>query len=174
MSLADFLYEMCSLKNVPRAGWLKLGIEKPESVAEHSFLSAVIAFFLALRTFKDIDKACFCAVLALFHDIHESRTLDLHKLARRYVEVDEDRVLSEMLDFYEGRLLKGVMKDCQEIVHDADKIELFIQSKVYSLFNDSARVYGENLELRTSEGKKLFEELKNTDPRWWLKFEVHS
>ena len=40
---ATFLFEMGHLKNLPRAGWLLLGIPQPESVAEHSFRVAIVA-----------------------------------------------------------------------------------------------------------------------------------
>jgi len=35
--VAAYLFEIGSLKNLPRAGWLRLGVPLPESVAEHSF-----------------------------------------------------------------------------------------------------------------------------------------
>ncbi len=173
MDLSDFLYEVCSLKAVPRSGWLKLGISDPESVAEHSFMSAVIAFFLGLREFGRVEDACMCAVAALFHDVHESRTLDLHRLAKRYVVVDEHRAREEQLDFEEAGALSGMIEKYGDVVHDADRLELFIQSRVYGITNPDARIYGDRIDLRTESAKRLLKELKNTDPRWWLKFEVH-
>src|SRR4051812_40383386 len=35
--IATFLFEAGHLKNVPRSGWLLLGMAQPESIAEHSF-----------------------------------------------------------------------------------------------------------------------------------------
>ncbi len=173
MEIQDFLFEIASLKTIPRSGWLKVGISTPESVAEHSFLSAVIAFFLALKEFGDTDEACKCSVSALFHDIHEARTLDLHHLAKRYVHVDEGRVIEEQLDFEEGKILKNLISKYSDIVHDADKIELFIQSRIYGLRNEDAKIYGDGMKMRTKAGKELLEKLKNKDPRWWMRFEVH-
>ncbi|MCS7130781.1 MAG: HD domain-containing protein, partial [Archaeoglobaceae archaeon] len=40
--LVKFIHEVGSLKLTPRSGWLKIGIEFPESVAEHSFRTAII------------------------------------------------------------------------------------------------------------------------------------
>lgn len=173
MDLPRFLFEACSLKTVPRSGWLKLGINDPESVAEHSFLTAVIAFFLGLREFGSIEDASKCAVAALFHDVHEARTLDLHKLAKRYVAVDEERAKDEQLSFDEGEIVKRIIDRYNEIVHDADRLELFVQSRVYGVTNPDARIYGDNIELKTETARKMLEDLKNTDPRWWMKFEVH-
>ncbi len=173
MALEDFLFEAASLKNVPRSGWFKVGIENPESVAEHSFLSAVIAFFLGLREYGSMDEACKCSVLALFHDIHESRTLDIHHLARKYIQVDEEKALKDLLNFNEGKYVKNLISRYSDIVHDADKIELFIQSRIYGLRVEDAKVYGSNVKVKTEAGKELLEKLKNTDPRWWMRFEVH-
>lgn len=172
MSLPRLLFELASLKNVPRSGWFKLNIKNPESVAEHSFLTGVIAFFIGLKEFGDINEAAKACVAALFHDIHEARTLDLHKLARRYVEIDEKQVIEEQLNFDEGIVVKELLEKYREIVKDADKIELFIQSRMYSDFNKDCEIYGRNLDLETDTGRKLIEELKKTDHRWWLDFEV--
>ncbi len=173
MGLEDFLFEIASLKNVPRSGWFKVGIDNPESVAEHSFLSAVIAFFLGLKVYGSVDEACKCSVSALFHDVHESRTLDLHHLARKYVRVEEEKAFEDQIDFEEGKDLRRVISGYSDIVHDADRIELFIQSRIYGLKVEDAKVYGDNVEMKTKAGAELLEKLKNADPRWWLSFEVH-
>jgi len=172
MRLPRLLFELASLKNIPRSGWFKLNIRNPESVAEHSFLTSVIAFFIGLREYGDVNEAAKACVAALFHDIQETRTLDLHKLAKRYVEFDESRVREEQLNFEEGFIVKELIKKYEDVVKDADKIELFIQSRIYSDFNKNCEIYGRNIELRTESGKKLIEELKNTDHRWWLDLEI--
>ncbi len=172
MGLESLLFELASLKNVPRSGWLKLNIKYPESVAEHSFLAGIIAFFIGLRELKDINEASKAAIAALFHDIHEARTLDLHKLARKYVEVDEKAVMNEQLNFSEGEKIKKLIEEYGDIVRDADKLELYIQSRIYSEFNKNAEIYGRDIELKTKSGKELFENLKKIDHRWWLEFEV--
>ena len=84
--LVKFLYELGQLKRVKRSGWWIAGIENPESVAEHSFRTAVIAFILAQLEGVDPEKA---TVMALFHDMSEARTNDLHRIARRYVGWEE-------------------------------------------------------------------------------------
>ncbi|AKG91830.1 putative hydrolases of HD superfamily [Geoglobus ahangari] len=173
MGLPDFLYESCSLKNVPRSGWFKVGIENPESVAEHSFLTAVIAFFLGMRRFGSVEEACKCATAALFHDLHEVRTLDLHRLAKRYADVDEERAREDQLDFPEGEAVRELLDRYGDLVRDADRLELFIQSRVYGRRCEDAMLYGDSISLESEEAKALLEELKKTDPRWWLRFEVH-
>ena len=45
--VAEFIEKAERLKLIPRSGWLKIGIKSPESVAEHSFRTALIKFILA-------------------------------------------------------------------------------------------------------------------------------
>ena len=40
--LARFVYEMGLLKRAPRTGWFLAGVEDPETIAEHSFRTAMI------------------------------------------------------------------------------------------------------------------------------------
>jgi len=164
--IVRFIFEMCSMKNVPRSGWLKVGIDIPESVAEHSFLTAIIAYFIAREEGCDPFKAAFAALL---HDSHESRTLDLHRLAKRYAEVDEERAKREQT----AGLQLPDFRDVEKVVGDADRLELLVQAKVYSRKCKDAMKYAENLRMETETGKILEEIIKKMDDRWWLEFEVH-
>jgi putative hydrolase of HD superfamily len=164
--VAKFIFEMCSMKNVPRSGWLKAGIDNPESVAEHSFLTAIIAYFIAREEGCNPFKAAFAALL---HDSHESRTLDLHRLAKRYVQVDEERAKKDQT---EGLRLPD-FSDVERVVRDADRLELLVQAKVYSRKCKDAMKYVENLGMETETGKMLEEVIRKMDDRWWLEFEVH-
>jgi putative hydrolase of HD superfamily len=80
--LAKFFYEVGQLKLVRRAGWWMAGVREPESVAEHSYRVAVIAYVLA--TLEGADPAP-VVLAALFHDLAEARTTDLHRVAGRYL-----------------------------------------------------------------------------------------
>jgi len=68
--IEGFFQKVLELKNVPRQGWKeKLGIINPESVAEHSYSTAVISMILSdlegLNTEKIIK-------MSLLHDLAES------------------------------------------------------------------------------------------------------
>jgi putative hydrolase of HD superfamily len=80
--LARFFYEVGHLKLVPRSGWWVAGIRDPESVAEHSYRVALIAYVLA--TLEGADPAR-VVLAALFHDLPETRTTDLYRVAARYI-----------------------------------------------------------------------------------------
>ena len=169
-SVVRFLFELASLKNVPRSGWLKLGIDEPESVAEHSFLTAAIAFILAYMETKNLDVASKVCAAALFHDAHETRTLDLHKLARRYVKVDEEKARKDVFNFEGGEEIIKLVKEYEDLVKDADKLELLIQAKIYSKNYDSM-FYVRDLKFKTKSAKILAEKIREADERWWREVE---
>lgn len=160
MDIVKFIHEIGCLKLTPRSGWLKIGIKCPESVAEHSFRTAIIAFLLALES-GEKEKAFKSALCALVHDLHESRISDLHRIAKRYVRVDEEKLKKEInleIDF----------SDVEAFVHDADKLELAFQAVEYSTMNRLALEFAENLEFRTEAARKIYRELMaRKDPRWW-------
>src|SRR5947199_7790692 len=79
------------LKQLKRAGWRLLGIPQPESVAEHSFRAAILGFILATLEGADPLKT---ATICLFHDTAEARIGDLHRLARRYINVGESEAIA--------------------------------------------------------------------------------
>ena len=79
---AAFLFEMGHLKNLPRAGWLLLGIPQPESVAEHSFRVGIVGMTLAAMEGADVGHT---AALCLLHDAHETRIGDVPSVGRAYV-----------------------------------------------------------------------------------------
>ena len=171
--IVDFLFEVGVLKLIPRSGWFKVGIKDPESVAEHSFRTGIMAFLITYLETGDFDKACRAGMLGIMHDLNEARTLDLHKLSRRYVSVDES-VLNEQLDALPRELKERIEKEFDDLmvfVKDADRLELLFQAKEYSEVYPSAMEYIRNLKFETETAKKLAEIAKSSDHRWWLKLE---
>ena len=75
--IVNFFFETGMLKHVKRSGWWLINIKDPENIAEHSFRTAVIGYFLAKIEKVDADKVL---KMCLFHDLHESRINDLHKV----------------------------------------------------------------------------------------------
>lgn len=171
--LVKLLFELGTLKLIPRAGWFKVGIRNPESVAEHSFRTAFISALITYLETKDFDKACRACLLGLIHDMGESRTLDLHKLARRYVKVEKDAIDDQLNLMPEefAEELKESMNDLMDFVKDADQIELLLQAKEYSESYPSALIYAKNLKLKTETAKKIAEIIEKVDWRWWLELE---
>lgn len=72
-SIVPVLLEAIALKDVARAGWLRVGVERPESVAAHSW--GVAWLVLALCP-EHLDRGRALA-LALLHDLAEVRVGDV-------------------------------------------------------------------------------------------------
>ncbi len=68
--LLDFFIEVGKLKKMPRTGWILIGVKNPESVAEHMFHEAIMAWILAKekRTNLNMERVI---KLALVHDLCE-------------------------------------------------------------------------------------------------------
>ncbi len=69
----ELLLEALGLKDVDRAGWLRVGVPRPESVAAHSWGIALLALALCPA---HLDRERVLA-LAILHDLPEVRTGDL-------------------------------------------------------------------------------------------------
>ena len=76
--ILEVYFEIQSLKNLFRQGWLKNGIDKEfcESVADHSFLTAILAWLLADEYFPDLDMSKVIKY-SLIHEIGEIYTGDI-------------------------------------------------------------------------------------------------
>jgi putative hydrolase of HD superfamily len=132
--IADFLFEIGMLKRTPRTGWQFLGSGR-ESVAEHSFRTAVIAH--ALAQLEGTVDAARVLRMALFHDLPEARTGDLNYMNQKYVQVDEARAVEDLahgLPF--GDDIRDLLTEFRAqttaeafIVRDADHLEMLLQLK---------------------------------------------
>lgn len=122
------------LKRTPRSGWQFLG-SGSESVAEHAFRVAMIAFVLArLEEGVDADRVL---SLALVHDLPEARTGDLNYVNQKYVTADEERAAADMsagLPFADE--LRGLLAEYRaettaesSLAHDADQLEMLLSLK---------------------------------------------
>ncbi len=81
--------QVAQLAKIPRTGWLIRGVEQPETVADHTFGTMVLAML-----FDDHPPKLYPAstlVLALVHDIQELRTGDLTPRTKKYVHEQDAR-----------------------------------------------------------------------------------
>ncbi len=193
-NIARFIFELGQLKRTPRSGWLKLGVNNPESVADHSFRTAAIGFLLGkLEGENPYEVAGYC----LFHDTAETRTLDLDWLAQNYLK-KEDYISSNVITDQLSGLpeeLKGSLeklldrsdrsKNLEQVARDADLLELIFQAfeiahqgnplaekwannTLPSLETDSGRQIGEFLKEKHQEGKL------NHLVTWWEDTELNQ
>lgn len=136
----DFFCEAGLLKNIKRSGWWVAGIKDPESVADHSFRTATIGFYLAFLEDADPFEV---VSMALFNDIHESRINDLHKMGHYYIDFKEAerKVFKDQIAKLDKRVKEKLGKlrrdyDRQRskeslIARDADILECLLQAREY-------------------------------------------
>ena len=109
--LTNLVFEAAVVKRMQRTGWQILG-DNEEGVGEHTFMTCVIAYFLAkqLNPSKDsgqvqqinMEKVL---VMAVFHDFHEARTGDLDKIASFYMTRDQDKANRDIFKGVDDELL---------------------------------------------------------------------
>ena len=186
-SALDFFAEAGLLKRVKRSGWWVAGIENPETVAEHCFRCAVIAFTLGVCEGVDPYKA---AVMALFNDIHEARINDLHKMGHYYIDfrAAEKKVFKDQIALLDAKITRELKYlreeyDAQKsrlsiVTRDADILECLLQAKEYvDNGYPMAKTFFKRApdHLKTPTAKKLWAQaLKWDSHAWWqnvVKFE---
>lgn len=181
-SVIRFFFEMGMLKKTPRSGFQFLG-SGGESVAEHSFRTAMIGYTMARLCYQVDPYKVVC--LCLFHDIPESRTGDMNYVNKRYVEVRENEAvedLAQTLPF--GADYKEFMQEYREgkteearLAHDADQLDLILALKEQS---DLGNAYADKWihfaikRLHTEMGKELAAQITRTDSTaWWFEGNDH-
>lgn len=180
--IANFLYEVGLLKRVKRSGWWLAGIKDPETVAEHSYRAAIIAHLIATLEHADAERAC---AIALFHDTHEARVLDLHKVAARYIDTgpaEAAAVREQVLPLPDAvRPAVQALKEAftsrasaeARIARDADYLECLAQALEYQAQgnpNVGDWITNCRRRLETRSAQKLAAELVRTKPdQWWEK-----
>src|SRR3989344_4869167 len=68
---AKFMGHVGDLKKLDRTGWARRGIQNPESVADHSFRTTIMALVLADGAGVDQNKA---VKIGLIHEFEDNKT----------------------------------------------------------------------------------------------------
>jgi len=136
-------FEFNHLKQLYRQGWLNKGLppERCESVAEHTFSTAVLAYFLAESYFPDLDLGRVLR-LALLHDFGEVYAGDLtpedrvsSKEKERLERLAITRILSKLPNAgeYLSRWEEYERQASPEarFVRQIDRLEMALQASVY-------------------------------------------
>ncbi len=167
------------LKRTPRSGWQFLAGADGESVADHSFRVAMIAFVLS-RLEDDALDADRVLRLALLHDLPEARTGDLNYMNQKYVRVDEARAAADMVDGLPfADELAALLEEYRReetlesvVAHDADQLELLLQlveQRDAGVPSTEGWVPFVLKRLRTEGGRKLAQSILEGDSsRWWF------
>lgn len=72
--ILNFMMEVDKLKRIKRTGWVMAKVKDPESVADHSFSTALLCYIMARELKFDAYKTM---LMALTHDLNEVKTGDI-------------------------------------------------------------------------------------------------
>lgn len=142
-SILNMLLHGNRLKRTARTGWVQRGVPNPEDVAAHSYGVAFAALILAQLVPEPLDLGRALA-MAILHDLPEGLTTDIPSPAWRLLptgikqEMERaamDKIMGEsafepVLTAWWEELHENESAEAR-LVHDADKIDLFVQAVVY-------------------------------------------
>jgi len=139
--LLDFFNTVAELKKTPRKGWKeKVGLANPESVADHSYNTAVIAMVVSDLKKLDTEKIL---RMALLHDIAESVTGDFtpEEISKKDKRKMENHAILDILSKLPSKLANNYTKIWKEyqngnskeaiLVHEIDRLEMALQAWKY-------------------------------------------
>ncbi len=131
------------LKRTPRTGWAQRGVPLPENVAAHSYGVVFAALLLCELVDEPVDWTAVLA-MATLHDLPEGLTTDLPPsvwglLPPGAKAAAEQRAMEQITDGSpaQSRWLawwEQLRRDDTaeaRLVHDADKIDIYLQAYVY-------------------------------------------
>ncbi|HJX06287.1 MAG TPA: HD domain-containing protein [Candidatus Nanoarchaeia archaeon] len=138
----DFFNTAEKLKRVKRAGWVREGVPNAESVADHSFSTALLCYILADSLKVNKDKII---KMALLHDLAEVEAGDnvSHRGDKIVSSIKnklekEERVMKKMFSKVDGEEYMNLWIEFTEqktreaiILKQIDKLEMAFQASEY-------------------------------------------
>ncbi|AQK69007.1 uncharacterized protein LOC100281836 precursor [Zea mays] len=138
----DFLTLCYRLKTTKRAGWVKRGVQAPESVADHMYRMGVMALVAADLPGVNRDR---CVKMAIVHDIAEAIVGDItpsDNVPKEEKNRREKEALDHMCELLGGgsraQEIRELWMEYEEnasleakVVKDFDKVEMILQALEY-------------------------------------------
>ena len=139
--LESFFQKVLELKNIPRQGWKnKLDMNNVESVADHSYSTAMMSMVLSDLEGLDTEKII---KMALLHDLAESVIGDVTPdeiKGERKISI-ENKAMIQILENLPSNVAEQYIilwDDFQKnsskeanLLHEIDKLEMAFQAKFY-------------------------------------------
>lgn len=161
--ITNFLFEIGTMRKLPRMHrQTLLTDDTSDTIASHSYRTALIAWFLARKENADPYKA---VMMALLHDMGEARTGDHNWVHKRYVKIFEEEIIAEQLGTLPYPELKDLMDEYQKreskesiIAKQADLLDQILLLREYEWQgNKEARIWlhGKGQEKGNEQLKKL-------------------
>ncbi len=167
-NLVEFFRMPGLLKRVPRSGWVEVGVDSPESVADHTFRTAILCMI-----FSDLEGLDRLKMLqmALIHDLPEVIIGDLTPSERtEEAREREDAAMKQLLSLLPERLQERYLKiwleyrECKtreaNAVRELEKLEMALQAREYEKAQPSLKVleqfvHSADRVIRSPEVRKL-------------------
>ncbi|OGK25307.1 hypothetical protein A3F58_02400 [Candidatus Roizmanbacteria bacterium RIFCSPHIGHO2_12_FULL_37_9b] len=174
----ELLYEVGCLRFLQR-NWRQFLNADFSNETEHSFRVAWIAMILAsYEKVKDVGKV---VMMALVHDVGESRSGDVHYVSRQYTSRDEELAVEDI--FSNTSLQKGMIELWKKyekretieakIVKDADNLDVEFELKEQESKGETLRKYWFDARQRvyknlyTKSAKKMWQDIQKSSPHDW-------
>ncbi|XP_055491652.1 HD domain-containing protein 2 [Leucoraja erinacea] len=138
--LLQFIRFIGQLKRVPRTGWVYRNVKKPESVSDHMYRMAIMAFLIEDQ---QLSKER-CIKLALVHDMAECIVGDIapkdniSKEEKHRREEEAMKYLTGLLSNEAGREILELWQEYEnqssneaKYVKDLDRLEMIVQAFEY-------------------------------------------
>ena len=182
--LIKFISEFYTIKRTPRTGWGRAGLplKITESVGEHESAVNKIGFLLAEKEGVNTGKVL---EMLTWHDTSETRTGDIHEVAKRYLETVEptSRAFEDQIRNLPERIGQKILELVREmrfgdspeaiVARDADLLEAALQAKIYQeagYKNTKAWLESAERQVQTDFAKRLLKEVRRmknfTAPGW--------
>jgi putative hydrolase of HD superfamily len=128
--MRDELMALLELKSVMRTGWVRAGVEQPESVAAHSWGMAVLALRLCPPELDIQTVLIYC----LIHDLPEIIVGDLTPHDDRSTKAaDEHAAMKKLAPQWLEAFETYERQDTPEatFVHQLDRLDMGLQAHIY-------------------------------------------
>ena len=137
--LVKFFETAGRLKRIPRSGWVEVGVQKPESVADHAFRTSIIC--MVYSDLEGLDELKLLR-MALIHDLPEAIIGDLtpsgktirskekennamHQTLNLLPKKQREKYVTDWNEYQEGKTMEA------KAVRQLEKLEMALQAKEY-------------------------------------------
>lgn len=172
--LVKLLLHGNQLKRTARTGWAQRGVPGGENVAAHTFGVAFATLVLAQLIDEEVELGRALA-LALLHDLPEGLTTDIPSPVLRFLsrelktemeaaameEIVGGTPLQEPFDSWWRELNENESVEAR-LVHDADRIDLFLQATIYEEQTGNrqlAQFWGRPVQFHFEAARTVYESL---------------
>lgn len=145
LDILEIMCEMSSLSKMPRIGWLLAGVNNAESISDHCYETALFAYFLSKNIDCEVDMGKIL-LMALFHEVGETRMSDLPRRAKPYVKKfkkeGEKNISYDVLGDY-AEEINVILDEFDEkktlearLTEAAEELQIIFKSLIYAKENN--------------------------------------